>query len=511
VSVTGSASKGTQRWGGSSPPTATGAYEWKGAQPKWGKAGGAILKGYSYNYDGVGNRTVEAIDTLVTGETSNNLNQLTAQQSGAGVLPIRGITNEPASSVNVNGTPAVVKTDNTFEGKANVVAGDNTVTVAATDVNGNTATNNYNVSVTGSGTKSLVYDPNGNLTTDGTKTYEWDPLNRLTAINNGTQRSEFTYNGLNQRVKIVEKDNGNPVMTRNLVWAGSDILEWRNANNVVQRRLYPQGVQIGTANYYYTRDHLGSIRELTTSTGTLVGRYDYDPYGRRTTVSGGSISPDFGFAGMYHHNRTSFNLTQYRAYSADFGRWISRDPLQELGGLNVYRYVAGNPMNWVDPLGLDADIYVVRTSRGSPTVVKVFENGQYLGAYVGNSVDGGLVNSDYSAGKGGPADGTYELKPRTDWQPGDRFDNGTPAITGPDQPTGYPNSSYKNPVFFHPGGFPNASTGCQTASDRSIIDSLTNLMMNNMNDGGTSVHFTTLPDGILPGIPVVPFPSIPLR
>jgi RHS repeat-associated protein len=221
-------------------------------------------------------------------------------------------------------------------------------------VNGNTATNNYNVRITGSGTKSLVYDPNGNLTADGTKTYEWDPLNRLTAINyNGTQRSEFTYNGLNQRVKIVEKDNnGNVVMTRNLVWAGSDILEWRNANNVVQRRLYPQGVQIGTTNYYYTRDHLGSIRELTTSTGTLVSRYDYDPYGRRTAVSGGSISPDFGFAGMYHHNRTSFNLTQYRAYSADFGRWISRDPIAERGGTNVYAYALDNPVNLIDLLGL---------------------------------------------------------------------------------------------------------------------------------------------------------------
>jgi hypothetical protein len=151
-------------------------------------------------------------------------------------------------------------------------------------------------------------------------------------------------------------------------------------------------------------------------------------------------------------------------------------------------------LTWEDGLaGIQSgkQAYILRTSRDSPIVVTVFENGQYLGGYVGNSIDGGLTNSDYSLGTRGPADGTYSLQPRTDWQPGDNFRNGTPAITGPDEPTGYPNSSYKNPVFFHQGGFPNASTACQTARDQSIIDSVKNLMKNNINDGGTCVHFTT--------------------
>ena len=129
---------------------------------------------------GPGSRTLEAIDSLVTSHTSNNLNQLTSRPSGTGVLPIRGTTNEPAS-VMVNGQAADTKSDNSFEGKATVTAGDNTVRVVATDVDGNTATNRYNVAVTGSDSKTLVYDANGNLTSDGTRTFEWDPLNRLTA------------------------------------------------------------------------------------------------------------------------------------------------------------------------------------------------------------------------------------------------------------------------------------------------------------------------------------------
>src|SRR5206468_5527786 len=171
------------------------------------------------------------------------------------------------STVTVNGTPATVKADNSFEGKAAVAAGNNTVTVVATDVNGNTTTNRYNVAVTGSGSKTLAYDANGNLTSDGTRTFEWDPLNRLTAVTSGTHRSEFTYNGLSQRVKIVEKDNGNVTSTKQFVWCpgGAQPCEERDASNNVTKCYYAQGVQIGSTNYYYTRDHLGSIRERLTA------------------------------------------------------------------------------------------------------------------------------------------------------------------------------------------------------------------------------------------------------
>jgi RHS repeat-associated protein len=253
----------------------------------------------------------------------------------------------------VNGQPAVTKSDNSFEGKAAITAGDNTITVAATDTNGNTATNRYNVTVTGSGSKTLVYDLNGNLTSDGTRTFEWDPLNRLTAVNSGTQRSEFTYNGLSQRVKIVEKTNGSVTSTKQFVWCPGDPQpgEERDGSNNVTKRYYTQGVQIGSTNYYYTRDHLGSIRELTNGSGTVQTRYDYDPYGRRTRLTG-TLDADFGFTGHYYHQLSGLHLALYRAYNADLGRWISRDSIAEQGGINLYAYVGNNPVKIVDPLGL---------------------------------------------------------------------------------------------------------------------------------------------------------------
>lgn len=102
--------------------------------------------------------------------------------------------NKPAR-VTVNGVPATPTSNTSFEGRANVTAGDNTITVVATDASGNVTTNQYNVVASGSGTESLTYDGNGNLKGDGTRTFEWDPLDRLTAVNIGTHRSEFTYNG----------------------------------------------------------------------------------------------------------------------------------------------------------------------------------------------------------------------------------------------------------------------------------------------------------------------------
>jgi len=314
----------------------------------------AILKSYSYDYDPAGNRTVEVMDTMVNGETPNNLNQLTARQGGTGMLPIRGTTNEFAW-VFVNGNYAPSKADNSFEGKAWVTAGDNTITVEATDENGNTTTNQYNVTVTGSGSKTLVYDANGNLTSDDTRTFEWDPVNRLTAVTSGTHRSEFTYNGLSQRVKIVEKESGNVTSTKQFLWCPGNAqpCEERDASNTVTKRFYSEGMQVGSTNHYYTRDHLGSIRELTDSSGAVQARYDYDPYGRRTKVIG-AVDADFGFTGHYCHQPSGLHLALYRAYDADFGRWISRDPIGENGGINLYAYVVNEPIGSIDPLGLDA-------------------------------------------------------------------------------------------------------------------------------------------------------------
>jgi RHS repeat-associated protein len=322
---------------------------------------GAVLSSASiptrkliWSYDAAGNRTSEQIDDAVGQSTHNNLNQLTGQQGG-GQITLRGQINE-AGSVTVNGQPAAMEPDGSFAAKVQVAPGDTSVTVGATDLGGNSVTHTYQMTTTsGVSNRTLTYDENGNLINDGTRTFEWDPLNRLTAINyTGTNlRTEFSYDGLWQMARVVEKVGVSVASDKRLLWVNRELqpIEERDGTtNSVTKRFYPQGEQIGGISYYLTRDHLGSVRELADNLGGVQASYDYDLYGRRTKLAG-SLEADFSFTGYYFHQPSGFHLALYRTYDTAQSRWLSRDPAGEEGGINLYQYSWGSPLNYVDPDG----------------------------------------------------------------------------------------------------------------------------------------------------------------
>jgi RHS repeat-associated protein len=63
------------------------------------------------------------------------------------------------------------------------------------------------------------------------------------------------------------------------------------------------------------------------------------------------MDSDFQYAGYYTHQRSGLSLTRRRAYSPALGRWINRDPIGERGGVNLFNYVASNPISNIDPSG----------------------------------------------------------------------------------------------------------------------------------------------------------------
>jgi RHS repeat-associated protein len=126
----------------------------------------------------------------------------------------------------------------------------------------------------------------------------------------------------------------------------------------VTRRYYAEGelavAATGDVATFYTEDHLGSIRDLRMGDGQVLASYDYDPYGNPSRVSKtGGIHADYRYAGLVNHAQSGLYLAHFRAYSPATGRWISRDPIGEAGGINLYAYVGGNPISRIDPFELD--------------------------------------------------------------------------------------------------------------------------------------------------------------
>jgi RHS repeat-associated protein len=309
-----------------------------------------ILNRYMYASDPARNRTSEQIDDAVTSTSYDALNRLTAQQGG-GSLVFTGSVSEPAS-VTIQGQPVTVDANNGFSGSAPAPTGTTTVVITATDGSGNQSTATYQVDQT-SASKAFAYDANGNLTSDGIRSFTWDAKNRLLSVTIGSKTSEFTYDGLDRRVRIVEKDGGATTSDKRLVWCALNLCEERaDTGTTVTKRFFPQGVQDGGVTYFYSRDHLGSVREVTDASGALHARYAYDPWGRRTKVSGDKDA-DLGFTGHFEHTPSGLTLAPFRAYDANLGRWISEDPTGFAVDTNVYAYVAAEPIGRLDPLGDD--------------------------------------------------------------------------------------------------------------------------------------------------------------
>jgi RHS repeat-associated protein len=142
---------------------------------------------------------------------------------------------------------------------------------------------------------------------------------------------------------------------KQFIWNGTSMAEERDASNVVTRRFYSEGEQISGGNYYYTRDHLGSVREMAGPAGAIRAQYDYNMFGVRSKVQG-DLDASMGFTGHYYHAPSGLYLTLSRAYDPISNRWLSRDPLKnaEIGqSPNLYAYVQNNPIDRLDPLGLE--------------------------------------------------------------------------------------------------------------------------------------------------------------
>jgi len=105
--------------------------------------------------------------------------------------------------------------------------------------------------------------------------------------------------------------------------------------------------------YHLHYDQVGSPRVVTDANHNVVKEITYDSYGNIINDTNPSFKVPFGFAGGLYDPDTKLTHFGFREYDAYTGKWTAKDPiLFEGGDSNLYGYVLGDPVDFIDPWGL---------------------------------------------------------------------------------------------------------------------------------------------------------------
>ncbi|HNO79728.1 MAG TPA: RHS repeat-associated core domain-containing protein [Phycisphaerae bacterium] len=300
----------------------------------------------------------------------------------------------------VGSTPVIKRQSRTHNGA-------NEVLVIDPDVLNGLTTDQVLVSVDANG--NLTTDPlapNVGSAPPGQK-YVYDAANRVTEIwrtNVASNPSddellvEIEYDAMGRRVQTkewIDQINGAVLTTPNTTWhiyEGLNVIEEYGVadpgstsatTNLARQFIWGQGFPApvalidktdagdapaasGEEILHYIRDILGSVVALTNASGNVVERYEYDPYGNTyiCDVDGNGDHDDtsyrtysrFGNPWMWTGQRRDATTGTYhfcaRTFSPNLGKWLQRDPLGYVDGVNLSSYSRSRPINLTDPLGL---------------------------------------------------------------------------------------------------------------------------------------------------------------
>jgi RHS repeat-associated protein len=230
-----------------------------------------------------------------------------------------------------------------------------------------TGTTNYSYDaadeLTSAGATSYSYDHNGNETAAGSRTFSYDLANRVTSTTNGSTTTNYTYDGDGNRLSASTGAGASQVT--NYLWDTNGALpqpalERDGAGALLRRYVYGNdriSMSTPAEAFYYHSDGLGSVTNVTSSSGTSEWTYTYEPFGSLRTETQNDVGAPpntMKFAGEYLDPIALYNL-RAREYDPATGRFDSLDPVSAavtLPGQSSYAYVSNRPTLLTDPSGM---------------------------------------------------------------------------------------------------------------------------------------------------------------
>lgn len=252
-----------------------------------------------------------------------------------------------------------------------------------------------------------TYDASGNVAADDRWSYQWDSDGRLVSTitradildstspfyvpNLPDVRMTFVYDFFGRRIgkqtyrnlggtnvliderrfvydgwNLIAEYNGSNILLRSYAWGLDMSGSLQGAGGVGGLLLVYQHASLGGGStvhnkpYFVHHDGNGNVIALLDGVmGQPAAWYEYGPFGEPIRMNGSmAVLNPFRFANKYTDNESGMVYYGLRYYDSGRGRWLSRDPLGEAGGLNLYGMVGNDPVNAYDPLGL--------ASAGSP-------------------------------------------------------------------------------------------------------------------------------------------------
>ena len=217
-------------------------------------------------------------------------------------------------------------------------------------------------------TASFGYDAAGNTVSDSTFTLRYDLRGRLASVTSPASTTSYSYDHLGQRVRKIDAAG-----TGTTLFAydpqGHLLGEYDRYGNALREYVWLGDLPVAVflpdaANpaaspplvYFIHADHLDTPRAVLDRAGVPRWTWYADAFGTTAPNASPAGQPGFAFhlrfPGQYYDAESGMHYNLMRDYIPSVGRYAQSDPIGLAGGINTFGYVGGNPILFVDPMGL---------------------------------------------------------------------------------------------------------------------------------------------------------------